>query len=182
MKRKGRDVGRSGQQWRCVSSAAIVVVVMLAVVVVIVQEGGGDEGVGEGWRRRASQRERPREGWWLGTRHRHTEVWPVVLGGSVCGGRQKRRGGEVGLLSTGPRRSCYSDTGMLAMPLSKVTEIQRKYPRCLARVSRKFASRKKKRKERSRVFSREVFLRREREIWLSFEEFQLLCAKSEGFW
>lgn len=50
----------------------------------------------------------------------------------------------MGLLSTGPRRSCYSDTGMLAMPLSKVTEIQRKYPRCLARVSRKFASRKKK--------------------------------------
>lgn len=30
---------------------------------------------------------------------------------------------------TGPRRSCYSDTGMLAMPLSKVTEILRKYSR-----------------------------------------------------
>lgn len=28
--------------------------------------------------------------------------------------------GEVGPPGTGPRRSCYSDTGMLAMPLSKV--------------------------------------------------------------
>lgn len=26
----------------------------------------------------------------------------------------------MGALNTGPRRSCYSDTGMLAMPLSKV--------------------------------------------------------------
>ena len=29
----------------------------------------------------------------------------------------------MGVPGTGPRRSCYSDTGMLAMPLSKVTEI-----------------------------------------------------------
>lgn len=35
----------------------------------------------------------------------------------------------MGVPGTGPRRSCYSDTGMLAMPLSKVTEILRKYPR-----------------------------------------------------
>lgn len=28
----------------------------------------------------------------------------------------------MGVPGTGPRRSCYSDTGMLAMPLSKVTE------------------------------------------------------------
>lgn len=34
----------------------------------------------------------------------------------------------MGVPGTGPRRSCYSDTGMLAMPLSKVTEILRKYP------------------------------------------------------
>ena len=31
--------------------------------------------------------------------------------------------GEVGVLDIGPRRSCYSDTGMVAMPLSKVTKI-----------------------------------------------------------
>lgn len=35
----------------------------------------------------------------------------------------------MGVPGTGPRRSCYSDTGMLAMPLSKVTEILRRYPR-----------------------------------------------------
>ena len=29
----------------------------------------------------------------------------------------------MGVPGTGPRRSCYSDTGMLAMPLSKVTKI-----------------------------------------------------------
>lgn len=34
----------------------------------------------------------------------------------------------MGVPGTGPRRSCYSDTGMLAMPLSKITEILRKYP------------------------------------------------------
>lgn len=39
-------------------------------------------------------------------------VWVWVLGEAVRG--------EVGVLSTGQRRSCYSDTGMLAMPLSKV--------------------------------------------------------------
>ena len=37
--------------------------------------------------------------------------------------------GEVGTPGTGPRRSCYSDTGMLAMPLSKVITKSRDYSR-----------------------------------------------------
>lgn len=51
------------------------------------------------------------------------------LGGGRRVVHERRQGGEVGVPGTGPRRSCYSDTGMLAMPLSKVTEILRKYPR-----------------------------------------------------
>lgn len=46
----------------------------------------------------------------------------------------------MGVPGTGPRRSCYSDTGMLAMPLSKVTEIFLKYRRFVARSSKKSCS------------------------------------------
>lgn len=46
----------------------------------------------------------------------------------------------MGVPGTGPRRSCYSDTGMLAMPLSKVTENFLKRPVSVSRSPGKSVS------------------------------------------
>ena len=96
-----------------------------------------DEGEGEPARTECTERERERERERRGRLHctevrglererRRLRVALAERGREArlySGGR-----GEVGVLATGPRRSCYSDTGMLAMPLSKVNKI-RDYPR-----------------------------------------------------
>lgn len=52
----------------------------------------------------------------------HACVYRTLYTERVADGLGEVARGEVGAPGTGPRRSCYSDTGMLAMPLSKVAK------------------------------------------------------------
>lgn len=79
----------------------------------------------------------------------------------------------MGVPGTGPRRSCYSDTGMLAMPLSKVTEILRKYPRKRGGLCRDDSV-------ETRVAIAEVLATRETAERVSRRAYKSACTRQKG--